>query len=79
MSEVREQLLETIKLMVDEPEQVELDEIDDGDVVTFRLRVAESDLGKVIGRQGRTARAIRTLLGAREAVSDQPYEFEILD
>jgi len=79
MSDVRERLLETIRLMVDEPDQVEIDEVDDGSLVTFRLRVAEADLGKVIGRQGRTARAIRTLLAAREAVADEAYDFEILD
>jgi uncharacterized protein len=57
-------LLELIaKSMVDHPEEVSVSEVDEGDETFFEIRVAPDDLGKVIGRQGRTARALRTLLG----------------
>ena len=49
--------------LVDAPEQVQVTPVEDGDATILELRVAPSDLGKVIGRQGRTAKSIRTLLG----------------
>ncbi len=65
--------------MVDRRDRVQVDEVPNDDSETLELRVAEEDLGKVIGRQGRTARAIRSLLGAREARGGGRYEFEIVD
>jgi len=50
--------------LVDAPEQVQVTPVEDGDATILELRVAPADLGKVIGRQGRTAKSIRTLLGA---------------
>jgi predicted RNA-binding protein YlqC (UPF0109 family) len=79
MSEVSEQLTEVVKLMVDGPEEVHVDELRDEVGVKLDLSVAEEDLGKVIGRQGRTARALRCVLGARETRRDTEYELEILD
>lgn len=79
MSEVSEQLSELVKLMVDRPEEVYVDELRDDVGVKLDLTVAEEDLGKVIGRQGRTARALRCVLGARETRHDTEYELEILD
>ncbi len=79
MSEVSEQLTELVKLMVDRPEEVYVDELRDDVGVKLDLTVAEEDLGKVIGRQGRTARALRCVLGARETRRDTEYELEILD
>ncbi len=79
MSEVSDQLTELVKLMVDRPEDVWVDEIRDDLGVKLELTVAEEDLGKVIGRQGRTARALRCVLGARETRLDTEYELEILD
>ena len=58
-------LVEAIaKSLVDAPEQVSVQAIQDGESTILRLRVAPGDLGKVIGRQGRTARSFRTILGA---------------
>jgi len=74
---VREQLLDVIRLLVDHPEQVEIDELEEDGEIVFRMTVAEDDLGKVIGRQGRTARALRTVLAARAAKSDRGYALEI--
>lgn len=79
MSEVRDQLIEVIQLIVDEPNAVEVDEYPDGRTTLFELHVAPDDLGKVIGRQGRTARAFRSLLTTRGSQDGRRYELEILD
>lgn len=79
MSEVRQQLARVVRLIVDEPDAVEVTEIPRGRQTFFELRVAEYDLGKVIGRQGRTARSFRSLLSARGARDRQRYELQIID
>ena len=59
------ELVEAIaKALVDHPEDVEVRPVDGSQVTVLELRVHPEDLGKVIGRQGRTAKAVRTLLGA---------------
>lgn len=66
--------------LVDEKDQVRVEEIDTRDRSTIlELRVAPEDLGKVIGRQGRTARAIRTLLSAASSTGGRHYSLEIVD
>jgi len=55
------------KALVDQPDQVHVEAVEDSTTTTLRLRVAPGDLGRVIGKQGRTARAIRTLLHATAA------------
>jgi predicted RNA-binding protein YlqC (UPF0109 family) len=50
--------------LVDKPDQVQVTEVEGEQTTVLELRVAKEDLGKVIGRQGRTARAMRTILGA---------------
>ena len=52
------------KALVDRPEEVSVKEVDGEKTTVFELRVATSDLGKVIGKQGKTARSMRTILGA---------------
>lgn len=79
MSEVRAQLTELAKLIVDEPAEVMIDEFEDGDATVFELGVAPQDLGKVIGRQGRTARALRSLLDARGERDNVRYELDIIE
>ena len=60
-----EQMLEQIvRALVDYPDQVRVNQLDDGRVVTLELRVAPDDIGKVSGRQGRIVRAIRTVINA---------------
>lgn len=54
------------KSLVDQPDQVRVDEVKRGDATVVELRVAPDDLGRVIGRQGRTARAMRNLIAAAE-------------
>lgn len=78
-AEVRDQLLEVIRGMVDHPDEAELVDVEGSRGTVFELRVAEEDLGQVIGRQGRTAQALRTLLEARAAETGGRYELKILD
>jgi len=78
--ELVDDLKELAKLLVDQPDEVEVTEIPNrrgGGIL--ELQVAPDDLGKVIGRQGRTARALRTLLETREDRLGVRYELEILE
>ena len=65
--------------LVDEPDAVRVERFDEGDVVVLRLRVAPDDVGKVIGRQGRVARALRTVVRSAGARSDRRLLLEIAD
>ena len=74
------QLIEDIaKALVDIPEEVSVSEVAGEQVTVLELKVAASDLGKVIGRQGRTAKAIRTLLGAAGVKLHKRLTLEILE
>jgi uncharacterized protein len=73
-------LIEDIaKALVDMPEQVSVSEVEGEQVTVLELRVAPGDLGKVIGKQGRTARSIRTLLGAAGMKLNRRFTLEILE
>ena len=65
--------------LVDEPDAVRVERLDEGDVVVLRLSVAADDIGKVIGRQGRVARALRTVVRSAGARSDRRLLLEIAD
>ena len=67
------------KSLVDEPDAVRAHSYDRGDQTIIELEVAPNDLGKVIGRQGRTARALRTLLAAAGQKSRRRTMLDILD
>ena len=73
------ELIELIaKALVDDPEMVKVNEIDQGNgVVTFELSVAPDDMGKVIGRQGRIARAIRSVVKAAATKEGKKVNVEI--
>ncbi|MDR2075801.1 MAG: KH domain-containing protein [Desulfovibrio sp.] len=74
------ELLEYIaKSLVDKPEEVQVTEIGGEQTIVYELRVAKEDLGKVIGKQGRTARAIRTILGAASVKLKKRSVLEILE
>jgi predicted RNA-binding protein YlqC (UPF0109 family) len=74
------QLVEDIaKALVDLPEEVAVREVAGEQVTVLELRVAASDLGKVIGKQGRTARSIRTILGAAGMKLSRRFTLEILE
>lgn len=67
------------KALVDEPEQVSVQSLDSDQVTVLELRVAPGDLGKVIGKQGRTARSIRTILGAAGMKLHKRFTLEIVE
>ena len=74
------ELVEMIaKALVDNPDQVSVTEVDGEQTIVLELRVAPNDLGKVIGKQGRTARCIRTLLGAAGMKLKKRFVLEILE
>ena len=76
---MKELLLYMAKNLVDEPEAVTVTEIDDEDGKVLELRVAEGDMGKVIGRQGRIAKEIRTIVKTVSQRSGQKVTVEIVD
>jgi uncharacterized protein len=76
MKELIEQIA---KALVDNPDQVSVRLIEGEQVAVFELRVAKSDLGKVIGKQGRTATSIRTILGAAGMKLKKRCTLEILE
>ena len=67
------------KALVDVPASVVVNEVSGEHATVFELRVAEGDLGKIIGKQGRTARSIRTLLGAVGTKLNRRFSLEILE
>jgi hypothetical protein len=70
---------EIARALVDEPEAVEVDSVERGDSTILELSVAPQDVGKVIGKQGRTARAVRTVLGAVSVKLHRRYTLDILE
>lgn len=73
-------LIEMIsKALVDKPDEVEVIEVEGEQTTVIELKVAKDDLGKVIGKQGRTARAMRTILGAAAAKVRKHCVLEIIE
>ncbi len=67
------------KALVDAPDAVEVSEVAGDQTIVLELKVAKEDLGKVIGKQGRTARAMRTLLNASSAKLQKRIVLEIIE
>jgi predicted RNA-binding protein YlqC (UPF0109 family) len=67
------------KALVDHPEQVQVSEVEGNQTSVLELKVAKEDLGKVIGKQGRTARAMRTILSAASAKIKKRTVLEIIE
>ena len=65
--------------LVDDPEAVEVSEVEGEQTSVIELKVAKDDVGKIIGKQGRTARAIRTILSAASAKIKKRSVFEIIE
>ena len=65
--------------LVDNPDEVQVNEVDGEQVTVLELKVAKEDRGKVIGRQGRTARAMRTILGAASIRANKRAVLEIVE
>jgi predicted RNA-binding protein YlqC (UPF0109 family) len=74
------ELVEVIaKALVDKPEEVQVNAVEGEQVTVLELKVHPTDLGKVIGRQGRTAKSIRTILGAAGMKMKKRLTLEILE
>ena len=74
------ELLEMIaRALVDQPEEVEVTEVEGEQTTVLELKVARDDLGKVIGKQGRTARSIRTILASAGMKQKKRVVFEIIE
>ena len=67
------------RALVDHPEQVSVSEVEGNQTSVLELKVAKEDLGKVIGKQGRTARAMRTILSAASAKVKKRTVLEIIE
>ena len=65
--------------LVEKPEAVDVREVDTEDGIVIELRVHEDDMGKVIGKQGRIAKAIRTVVKAASAKNEKPVYVEIVE
>ena len=75
----KELVLFLARALVDEPDDVQVDVVEGDRRVTLELTVAQDDLGKVIGKDGRTARAMRTLLSSMQTRSRQRVLLDILE
>ncbi len=76
---VKELLEEIARSLVDHPDQVSVHAVVGEQVTLFELRVSPSDLGQIIGRQGRTAQAIRVILSAAGMKLKKRFSLEILE
>jgi len=76
---MKEMIAFIAKALVDNPDQVEVRAVEGEQTSVIELRVAKEDLGKVIGKQGRTARAMRTILGAASTKLRKRAVLEILE
>ena len=76
---MKQLILEIVQALVDQPEDVSVEMLDDHDSTVIRLRVAHQDIGKVIGKQGRTARSLRTILGAASMKLHHRFALDILE
>jgi len=76
---MRELIYYIAKALVDHPDQVSVDEVEGNQTSVLELKVAKEDLGKVIGKQGRTARAMRTILSAASAKIKKRTVLEIIE
>ena len=72
-------LIQIVKALVDNPEQVLVNEIEGSQTTVLELRVAKEDMGRVIGKQGRMANAIRVLLIAASGKTRKRYMVEIVE
>jgi hypothetical protein len=77
--DVRALIEQVAKALVDEPDAVSVNQVEEGGETVLELAVSPNDLGKVIGKQGRTARAMRILLSASGLRLHKRFELEILE
>jgi predicted RNA-binding protein YlqC (UPF0109 family) len=68
-----------VKALVDQPDEVSVNEIGGSHTIVLEVRVAKTDMGKVIGKRGRTAQAIRAILSAASGKARKRYILEIVE
>jgi predicted RNA-binding protein YlqC (UPF0109 family) len=76
---LKDLIISIAKALVDHPEQVEVLEVEGEQILVLELKVAKEDIGKIIGKQGRTARAIRTILSAASGKTKKRTVLEIIE
>ncbi len=76
---MKDLIADMAKALVDQPDQVTVTEIEGAQSVVFELSVAKSDMGKVIGKKGRNALALRTILSAAAGKARKRYVLEIVE
>ena len=76
---MKELVTHIAEALVDHPDKVKVAENESGDMINIELTVAQEDLGKVIGKQGRTARAMRSILSASAARDNKKSRLDILE
>ena len=79
VSEIRTLITEIAQALVDDPAAVKVEAVMDQDTAVLRLEVAPADVGKVIGKQGRTARSLRTILGAASMKHRRRFALDIVE
>ena len=79
VSNMQTLMLEIARALVDDPAAVHVDASDADGATVLRLRVAPNDIGKVIGKQGRTARCLRTILGAASMKHKHRFSLDIIE
>jgi hypothetical protein len=76
---MKDLITEIVKALVDQPEEISINEIGGGHTIVLEVRVAKTDMGKVIGKHGRTAQAIRTIMSAAAGKTRKSYMLEIVE
>ncbi len=76
---MKDLISEIVRARVDQPEEVSVNEIEGSHTTVLEVSVAKTDIGKVIGKQGRTAQAIRTILSAAAGKKRKRYILEIVE
>jgi len=76
---MKDLIAEIVKALVDQPDEVSVNEIGGSHTIVLEVRVAKTDMGKVIGKRGRTAQAIRTIISAASGKARKNYMFEIVE
>ncbi len=76
---MKDLITEIVKALVDQPDEVSVNEIEGSRTIVLEVRVEKMDMGKVIGKRGRTAHAIRTILSAASGKIRQRYLFELIE
>ncbi|MCC6026006.1 MAG: KH domain-containing protein [Caldimicrobium sp.] len=79
MSKLKDLVEQIAKVLVDKPEAVQINEIEGEQTTVIELKVAKEDLGKIIGKEGKTAKAMRTILGAAGSKLKKRVVLEIIE